>query len=324
MENNIVHFILKQPNATNSDSIFRDFFKGIMVTGDFIESLKCMSITPSMFESMCCRKYIPLPSESELNQFIRENHLNKFSAMVLRKKIAHLLKNDKNYGAMAGNIMEALRSEEDFVNKMTFLPLTLRKKNSLQSIDNVKAGLALIVYLEKYKNDYPPVEFEEKSFLLQGYAQSDSSFWNDLYAYTTQKNRIRTWKILSKAWVNLYIAWNSAFILRRGPEKFHLFLPKLFIPSVLLSSPEDFVSVRIISLWLTMNFTNSLRVNRIETQYKAHKLEPFLTIFGKNNFLYAQNELFKINIDLEALYEKRIQDRSSIANYMEAINLISS
>lgn len=55
----------------------------------------------------------------------------------------------------------------------------------------------------------------------------------------------------SPEWVRLYISWNAAFVTGTIDE-LDIVLPKLFIPSVIVCDPSNFIGVRVISLWLTI------------------------------------------------------------------------
>lgn len=56
----------------------------------------------------------------------------------------------------------------------------------------------------------------------------------------------------SQKWTSLYTAWNLTFLISNLDE-LDILIPKLFIPSLIDSKPENFIGVRAISLWLSVN-----------------------------------------------------------------------
>lgn len=128
----------------------------------------------------------------------------------------------------------------------------------------------------------------------------------------------------SKEFVNTYTSWNIAFVFRNFPTRRYLVLPKLLIPATLCSTPEYYFASRVISLWLTLNFISILRMKKLIIDEPPTNRESLLSIFGKNNFLYAKEVLLKNAVDLDTLYEEQIHHTLAITNYLKAIRLLIS
>lgn len=58
---------------------------------------------------------------------------------------------------------------------------------------------------------------------------------------------------LSQSWISLYTSWNMAFVLFNYND-LDIIMPKLLIPSIINAESENFLGVRVISLWLTLNY----------------------------------------------------------------------
>lgn len=96
-------------------------------------------------------------------------------------------------------------------------------------------------------------------------------------------------------WKNLYLSWNMAFILGELNNLHYLF-PKLLIPSVLCSDSENFLGVRIISLWVSINNSLFLNFNRVEKSTAPENRREMALAWGEINQKYAE-ELYQTYID---------------------------
>lgn len=337
LEEALFNQIIKKRGSFNSGSTFWNFVrKFINSKGDIFSALKYISVDPFMFVSICFRKYYPFPTDDQLNQFIKEHHLTGFNATILKTEVkrikerSNIQEKRNNFGSLRGNILEALTFEEIKANQISFLSMFHQSKNR-KSVDNVKAGLALILFLEKHEGTNATIHFAKKPFrldenILSEHLATMTGFWKDIYNFTRANNVVRILEILSPPWVNLYEAWNAAFLLRTRPEKDQMFLPKLFIPDTLCCKPENYLSARVISLWLTLQFDSAMRSKNIQIQFDVPNIKLLVDIFGTNNYWYAKNELLKDmpDVDLDAEYEKRIRNNSIIKSYYNAVKLIKS
>lgn len=332
-EKHFVDVVMKNKNVLRRRSTFIDFFIKLMETkGDFFTTIKYISVTPAVFESIACREFPPCPSNDQIEQFILQNKIPSFYSYALKKKLSHLSNKEKNYSLLKGNILEAINNEERNINGRGLLSILLNRTTSPKPAYNALAGLALNLYLEQYQNDFPPTEFKQQNSLYDEFCSNQininlsSTFWKDLYSFKNENNFVKIIKILSKEWVNLYESWNAAFVLRKVTTDFSVVLPKLFIPDTLCAKPECYMDMRAISLWLTIYFLWSKKTSGITKHYDPLVLKKILDIFGKNNYSYAKQVVLKglPNINLEDEYAKRIQSKSSIALYLEAFKLIQS
>ena len=100
-----------------------------------------------------------------------------------------------------------------------------------------------------------------------------------------EDNRFPTFAF-HKDWVSLYESWNMAFILGELNNLHYLF-PKLLIPSVINAKPENFLGVRIISLWLSINNTLFLNYENVETIVGPSNRNEMAQAWGEINKKYA-------------------------------------
>ncbi len=109
-------------------------------------------------------------------------------------------------------------------------------------------------------------------------------------------------------WVSLYETWNMAFILGEL-NNLHFLFPKLLIPSVLNAKPENFLGVRIIALWLSINNTLFKNLDGSEKVTGPVKRRDMSQAWGEINKKYAfrlSNEQLHEDSDLlKKSYQKR-------------------
>lgn len=91
----------------------------------------------------------------------------------------------------------------------------------------------------------------------------------------------------SQDWVSLYITWNLAFILG-NLHNLDLLFPKLLMPSIINAKNNNFLGVRVVSLWLSINhflFRDSKNIKVIGPSNKVQMAKAW----GKINKKYALN-----------------------------------
>ena len=98
---------------------------------------------------------------------------------------------------------------------------------------------------------------------------------------------------LSNEWKNLYLTWNMTFILGELNNLHYLF-PKLLIPSVLCAKSDNFLGVRIISLWVSINNALFLNFNHTEKLTAPENRREMALVWGEINRKYAE-EYFQNN-----------------------------
>ena len=113
---------------------------------------------------------------------------------------------------------------------------------------------------------------------------------------------------LSDAWTSLYLTWNMAFILGELNNLHYLF-PKLLIPSLLCARSDQFLGVRIVSLWASINTALLLNFHRVEKVKGPARREEMATAWGAINRRYAE-ALYRADVDddiasLDAGFEDR-------------------
>lgn len=129
---------------------------------------------------------------------------------------------------------------------------------------------------------------------------------------------------LSEEWKNLYLTWNMAFILGELNNLHYLF-PKLLIPSVLCAKNDNFLGVRIISLWVSINNALFLNFNHTEKLTAPENRREMALVWGDINHKYAE-EFYKKNQtsennNLHSSFDKRFS-RPYISLIKQIINFI--
>lgn len=330
LEKSIVSHLLENRGTANPGSsflnlvkIYKQTRKTLSPIGSLFIAIKTISVDAPMFSELFHREFGSAHHKDKAIQFIQKNHLTGLNARIVLEDVEDWIHKKRHYGTLCGNILEAIIQEEATVNKTSFFFKNKDKKR----LDNAAAGLALILYLEKFEEKLAPNEYIKKNFTLNRIlgneeTQSNLDFWNSVYNYNTQDNLIRTKKGMPQEWANLYEAWNISFVIRCFPENLHLFLPKLLIPDTLACPAEEYTATRLISLWLTLNFFESMIAKGVKTTFKGRNYEFFIDIFGKNNLEYAQKSLFKSDVDLESLYKEHIQSKTQTSLYLKAFKII--
>jgi len=323
--------IFKKRYSVDSGSTLWSFLGVFFITkGDLFRALKTVSVDPFIHIDLCWRENNSIPSNDDINEFTKENHLSGLNSSSLKYFLKRQKAGKKHYDELCGNIFEALATEDLAVNKR---PLTSWFKGNKSSNDlakqipNVKAGLTLIVYQEIFEKEFSAIQYlhnnSDKKITKRSHENSPATFWDELYQYSIKGNLVRTELGISKEWVNLYESWNASFVLRYLPKDFHLFLAKLLIPQTISSSPENYIAARTISLWLSISFVNSLIRNSVKTRFRPLNMDFLLNIWGRNNFEYAQNTLFKsTKFDFDSLYTKSIQQKSTPGLYIKCFKML--
>ncbi len=103
---------------------------------------------------------------------------------------------------------------------------------------------------------------------------------------------------LDEQWVSLYRTWNMAFILGELNNLHYLF-PKLLIPSVLCCKDENFLGVRIVSLWLSINSALMLNFNQSEKVMGPKNRKEMVLVWGEINKKYAEG-LYSLNVNADS------------------------
>ncbi len=112
--------------------------------------------------------------------------------------------------------------------------------------------------------------------------QIKGSFYNSL----KNKNNLSSTISFSKDWVDLYETWNMAFILSKL-EDLDILFPKLLIPSVINSKSENYMTTRVMALWLSINTLLFRKLdNKKEIKGPKNKIE-MAHAWGDINKKYA-------------------------------------
>jgi len=128
---------------------------------------------------------------------------------------------------------------------------------------------------------------------------------NLFYKSYSQKSLFPTINV-SQKWASLYTSWNMAFVLGNLND-LDLILPKLFIPSIIDAKSENFLGVRFISLWLTINFAIFRKSDNIEVFGPKNKTEiadAWANINKKYSSDIAKKEIHEDSKILNMFYKR--------------------
>ena len=126
--------------------------------------------------------------------------------------------------------------------------------------------------------DPPNTIFKEKKILPE---KSNNPF----YGKITEKENLFPTITLSQEWTSLYTTWNMAFVLGNLND-LDIIFPKLLIPSLINSKSENFLGVRFISLWLTINHAIFRKAEKDELLGPENKIK-MTKAWAKINKKYA-------------------------------------
>jgi len=110
----------------------------------------------------------------------------------------------------------------------------------------------------------------------------------------------------SQEWASLYTTWNMAFVLG-NLDNLELILPKLFIPSLIDAKSENFLGVRFISLWLTINFAIFRKSDKVEIvgpENKKEMAKAWSNINKKYSLIIAEKEIHEDSKILSKYYKR--------------------
>ncbi|MCF7871732.1 hypothetical protein K9L97_01745 [Candidatus Woesearchaeota archaeon] len=233
------------------------FFNALKMSRDYFKIAKSFSLDPLMIYSKILRGLDKSRiSKKELKNMFKNKELNYVEYKLLSKNhekhAAHILE------LVGINIYEAGITE--YKNGL--------KVNSI-SAHELSEDLVSICpkTIFKNKNIYPE--------------NNKSSFYTSVF----DSNNLFPTVEVSQEWASLYTSWNMAFILGDLTDLDMIF-PKLFLPSLLDSNPEDFLGVRFISLWLSINHVIYRKDSKKEITGPSNKRE-MSQAWGEINKKYA-------------------------------------
>ncbi|OGH93752.1 MAG: hypothetical protein A2538_02630 [Candidatus Magasanikbacteria bacterium RIFOXYD2_FULL_41_14] len=131
---------------------------------------------------------------------------------------------------------------------------------------------------EDLRCDPPLAMFKNKNVIP---TKNDDIFYQSI----SEKNNLFPTVNTSQNWASLYITWNMAFVLG-NLDDLDLIFPKLLIPSLINAEPENFLGVRIISLWLSVNHNLFRQCDKIQVK-KPAKSDEMSVAWAQINKKYA-------------------------------------
>jgi len=257
----------------DSKHVISTFFNLLGITRSFFETIKALSVDPIMCyfrlqKGLGDRR----ATKKELKDLLKNREINFVEF--------HLMSPIHNGGVShIGRLVELNIYEAGITDY----------KNDLRS--NSIAAFALCEEIRKLKfND----EFVKKAVLPES---DDEKFYSSI----CDKENCVPITEYSQSWVSLYISWNAAFVVG-NMDNIDLLIPKLLIPTLIDSDPEDFMVSRAISLWLSINHY-LFRIKDKNVIHGPDNRKEIAQVWGEINKKYA----------LE-LSKKEIHEDSKILN----------
>jgi hypothetical protein len=90
---------------------------------------------------------------------------------------------------------------------------------------------------------------------------------------------------LPRNWPALYQSWNMAFVVGNLANP-HILLPKLLLPCLINAEPENYLFIRGVSLWITVNLQLFARKAGHSSMLPGH--EALATLWGEVNARHAR------------------------------------
>ena len=262
-------------------------------TGDSFTAVKMISVEPGIWRMRCWREHNGNPTKEQVDAFIERHGLTGTNKLNLEDQYDLEHGKKETHSGLQINILEAIFTEmyvdpsSSEGNRHTGADL-IRYLNSLRPDETdtrMQPGHALPVTLES----------EQPASASPSYLDP-KLFWDHLYRERAEGNQVSTIRGMGEEWTKLYSSWNARFVMTKFYPVSALVLPKLFIPSVISASPEQYMATRIYSLWLTLNFMNTMIRKRGMQQELASPDRPenydeFIKIWGEANEEYAKTSL---------------------------------
>ncbi len=138
------------------------------------------------------------------------------------------------------------KQEGEIEHLSEFVRINIHEAGVTEFKNNFKDNAFCAYVLAEYIEDNPPHPFFEKREIIPE-GNSD-----DFYESIVNKKNLFPKMTMSQNFSSLYTTWNLAFVVG-NLKNLDLLIPKLLIPSLFNAKKDDFMGVRGISLWLSIN-----------------------------------------------------------------------
>ncbi|MCP4475900.1 MAG: hypothetical protein GY821_15310 [Gammaproteobacteria bacterium] len=259
--------------------------------------IKLLAVQPGVLRRLLWRKHAGEPNKDDLNEFINEHDLAGTTKNYLTQQIDKRNKSNNNNSKLNQNNDDIQKIIELGPGQQRGLWLNILEALTFDTIggrrDNASTAAILMTFLEKVQplsgsvltnNPLLPKDVNNNNYPL------------NLNLEKLSDDQLLVGKVyLPQDWVNLYISWNMAFILGNLDE-YHLLLPKLLIPSTLSAKYGNYMSGRVLSLWMTILFytfasfdeNKTLLTKNKKNPENSPKLKRIIQIFGEKNKEFAK------------------------------------
>lgn len=252
------HYKIKEKQrGINSLHTMSTFMHAFGITHKLFGTIKSLSIDPAMIYFRTQRGFT-------------QSHFDKNEAKQLF--------NDKKINYIEYKLLSPIQKNGlEHINEL--IRINIYEAGITEYKNGLKANAVCAHELNEDIKKNPPVTLFKKKKVIP--ENINTSFYK---AITKRENLFPTIK-LSQDWVSLYITWNMAFLIN-NVDDWDIVLPKLFIPSIIDSEPENFLGIRIISLWLTVNHVFYRMYNKKSISVAKNKKE-MAQIWGDINKRHA-------------------------------------
>jgi len=204
---------------------------------------------------------------------------------------------------------------DEQINYIEYRLLSPIKQNHIQHINELVRINIYEAGITEYKNGFnanalcahtlceylkinrPKTTFKRKTIIPDNV--------NSFYTSYSNKSLFPTIET-SQEWASLYTSWNMAFVLG-NLDNLELIMPKLFIPSLIDSKSENFLGVRFISLWLTINFGIFRKSDKNEIfgpENKSEMTKVWANINKKYSLIIAKKEIHEDSKMINKYYKR--------------------
>ncbi|MBI3632034.1 MAG: hypothetical protein HY225_01125 [Candidatus Vogelbacteria bacterium] len=262
----------------DAQHLVRTFLRAMQISHSLFESLKSFSVDPAVAYMRLGSQEDKVISKAALGDLYLRAKINYLEYKILcpaaRKGLAHVLE------LLQLNIYEAGISE--FENGYKTKSISAFELNEDISVRHPRAG------------------FQEKQVLP---VHAKSNFYDSI---ATNGNLFATFH-LTQQWTSLYTSWNMAFVLSEI-DNLDIVFPKLLIPTLIDAESDNFIGIRYISLWLTINTFVFRKVDAtpcvLGPENKKETAQAWAKINKKYAFELAQRETHENSRRLMAHYHK--------------------
>jgi len=214
----------ERERGINSMHLFKTFIQSLKISHSYFLTTKAFSVDALM---------VYFRIQRGLNQ----SHLTK-------KELKQLYKNHK-LSYLENKLLTPTNTKKRHrLNEL--IRINIYEAGITEYKNNLKTNaICAHVLSENIKNNPPFTIFKNKHILPQNNI-------DPFYKKITENRNYFPSIGFNQNWISLYVTWNMAYVLNELDD-LDIIFPKLLMPSILNAKSENFMGVRFISLWLSLN-----------------------------------------------------------------------